>query len=216
MNVVLWIPFAQLHTNLSPHFPVIPEAVAPGKANVTCKAASDIVHILLSQSRRRRIPRHRRAAPNLERSPDAARWASLSLSDGTMVKLGMDGRLSGSGPGVSAGQKTVAVLVVSAPCRPIHGTITPFHGDALVTRQVTGALPGPARWFIWGERASCVVRPAPSPTPMSAFAPQAVFNSTLAGFANVPCVDGSELARRIFTSQGGRCSHVFGLLARFA
>jgi hypothetical protein len=26
-----------------------------------------------------------------------------------------------------------------------------------------------------------------------------------------PCVDGSELARRIFTSQLGRCSHVFGL-----
>ncbi len=33
----------------------------------------------------------------------------------------------------------------------------------------------------------------------------------------VPCVDGSELARRIFTFAGvGRCSHVFGLLARFA
>src|SRR5262245_66271955 len=30
-----------------------------------------------------------------------------------------------------------------------------------------------------------------------------------------PCVDGSELARRIFTSQIGRCSHVFGLLVRF-
>ena len=26
-----------------------------------------------------------------------------------------------------------------------------------------------------------------------------------------PCVDGSKLARRIFTSQAGRCSHVFGL-----
>src|SRR5215475_6831929 len=31
---------------------------------------------------------------------------------------------------------------------------------------------------------------------------------------HVPCVDGSGLARRIFTSQVGRCSHVFGLLAR--
>jgi hypothetical protein len=27
----------------------------------------------------------------------------------------------------------------------------------------------------------------------------------------VPCVDGSELARRICMSQAGRCSHVFGL-----
>ena len=29
----------------------------------------------------------------------------------------------------------------------------------------------------------------------------------------VPCVDGSELARTFFTSQAGRCSHVFGLFA---
>ena len=26
-----------------------------------------------------------------------------------------------------------------------------------------------------------------------------------------PCVDGSKLARKIFTSRAGRCSHVFGL-----
>jgi hypothetical protein len=30
-----------------------------------------------------------------------------------------------------------------------------------------------------------------------------------------PCVDGSGLARRIFTCSVGRSSHVFGLLARF-
>ncbi len=30
----------------------------------------------------------------------------------------------------------------------------------------------------------------------------------------LPCVDGSELARTLFTLQTGRCSHVFGLLAR--
>jgi hypothetical protein len=33
----------------------------------------------------------------------------------------------------------------------------------------------------------------------------------------VPCVDGSELARAFFTFCSiGRCSHVFGLLTRFA
>jgi hypothetical protein len=32
----------------------------------------------------------------------------------------------------------------------------------------------------------------------------------------VPCVDGSWLASQNFTSRAGRCSHVFGLLARFA
>ena len=30
-----------------------------------------------------------------------------------------------------------------------------------------------------------------------------------------PCVDGSGLARRIFTLQVGRSSHVFGLFARY-
>jgi hypothetical protein len=32
----------------------------------------------------------------------------------------------------------------------------------------------------------------------------------------LPCMDGSELARTFFTSQVGRCGHVFGLLVRFA
>ena len=32
----------------------------------------------------------------------------------------------------------------------------------------------------------------------------------------VPCVDGSWLASQNFTSRAGRCSHVFGLLVRFA
>jgi len=33
----------------------------------------------------------------------------------------------------------------------------------------------------------------------------------------VPCMDGSQLASANFTSRfAGRCSHVFGLLARFA
>ena len=51
----------------------------------------------------------------------------------------------------------------------------------------------------------------------SALAPEADFLRTIAYVAEVPCVDGSGLARRIFTSQGlVRCSHVFGLLARFA
>src|ERR1700740_1353769 len=33
-------------------------------------------------------------------------------------------------------------------------------------------------------------------------------------FAEVPCVDGSGLARVFFTCSAGRCSHVFGLFAR--
>jgi hypothetical protein len=45
------------------------------------------------------------------------------------------------------------------------------------------------------------------------FTPKAdISSSTLCDVRFVPCVDGSELARRIFTRRRlGRCSHMFGL-----
>jgi hypothetical protein len=49
---------------------------------------------------------------------------------------------------------------------------------------------------------------------MSALPPKADIVKRCCDVRFVPCVDGSELARRIFTLLG-RCSHVFGLFARF-
>jgi hypothetical protein len=51
---------------------------------------------------------------------------------------------------------------------------------------------------------------------MSALAPKADMVQHNRDVRFVPCVDGSELARDIFTfGRVSRCSHVFGLFARF-
>jgi hypothetical protein len=50
---------------------------------------------------------------------------------------------------------------------------------------------------------------------MSAQSPTAAGEQTLRHRSFGPCVDGSELARRIFTCSVSRSSHVFGLLARY-
>ena len=50
---------------------------------------------------------------------------------------------------------------------------------------------------------------------MSGLPSEADITSALGNVGFGPCVDGSRLARRIITLQVGRCSHVFGLFARF-
>jgi hypothetical protein len=50
---------------------------------------------------------------------------------------------------------------------------------------------------------------------MSGSAPKAAIVKLPGHFRDVPCVDGSRLARVFFTCRAGRCSHVFGLFARF-
>jgi hypothetical protein len=53
-------------------------------------------------------------------------------------------------------------------------------------------------------------------TAKSAIPPKADIPRRLPDVRFVPCVDGSELARDIFTfTEFSRCSHVFGLFARF-